>query len=164
MWSVLVHLRYLSGTRFKTQTRHDLLKKMFIFAGLTGRSAHWQLRLYKFDFDAVYRAGIKHQVATALSHLTTTWLVQAPIVNNLFVAVFELQTETSLNTFLITDATITSDEADIQVIVQVVENTGAEKGRAVPSLQTICNIRPLMPSANTLQKIWAMQMTSTPSI
>lgn len=38
----------------------------------TGKLAHWLLRLSKLEFDAVHRAGIKHQTAEALSRFPTT--------------------------------------------------------------------------------------------
>lgn len=58
--SVLMFRPRLEGTRSAIRTDHDLLKQILNLADATGHFAGWQLRLLQFDFDVVYRAGIKH--------------------------------------------------------------------------------------------------------
>ncbi len=71
VWSVL-HVRpYLSHTHFTVRTDHNALRWAFFIAEAEGRLAKWRLRLAEFDFDVVYRPGIKHTVPEALSRVPT---------------------------------------------------------------------------------------------
>ncbi len=72
VWSIL-HLRpYLERTRFTVRTDHHALKWALFVSNAEGRLAKWRLRLAEFDFDVIYRPGIKHQVFDALSRIETT--------------------------------------------------------------------------------------------
>lgn len=62
----------MEGARFTIRTDHDALRWILNMADATGKLARWRLRLSKYEFDVVHRAGIKHQSADALSRLTTS--------------------------------------------------------------------------------------------
>ncbi len=69
VWAVL-HLRlYLERTRFTVRTDHHALKWALFLAKAEGRLAKWRLRLAEFDFDVVYRPGVKHSAPDALSRV-----------------------------------------------------------------------------------------------
>lgn len=37
-----------------------------------GRLAQWRLKLFEYDFNVIYRAGVKHQAVDALSRIPMT--------------------------------------------------------------------------------------------
>ncbi len=71
VWAVF-HLRpYLGRTRFTVRTDHYALKWACFLAKVNGRLAKCRLRLEEFDFDVVYRPGLKHSVPDALYRVET---------------------------------------------------------------------------------------------
>ena len=69
IWAVLTLRPYLEGSHFKVRTDHNALKWMLTLNDPTGRLMRWRLRLSEFDYEIVYRPGLKHQVPDALSRL-----------------------------------------------------------------------------------------------
>ena len=69
IWAVLALRPYLEGAHFKVRTDHNALKWMLTLNDPTGRLMRWRLRLSEFDYEIVYRPGLKHQVPDALSRL-----------------------------------------------------------------------------------------------
>lgn len=52
-------------------TGHEALKWLLTTADDTGRLARWRLRILKFHFEVVHRAGITYQASDKLSGLRT---------------------------------------------------------------------------------------------
>ena len=56
-----------------TKFWHYLMGRKFTFhvdlSALTGRLAHWMLRLQEFDFQIHHRPGVQHAIADYLSRL-----------------------------------------------------------------------------------------------
>lgn len=123
---------YLEEIRFTILTDHNLLKWILNLADITGRLESWRLRLSGFDIDVVHCAGNKHQAADALFRLTATGEDQAPIENDLPVAIFETTPENNPKVCLVTDMTALLDEFNIRASVQIVEDNDAEKERGQP--------------------------------
>lgn len=98
---------------------------------MTGRSARWRLRLFKFELAVVHLAGIEHQTTDALSCPTTTGKPHALIESDLPVALLELSIVNILNILPIADVASLSDDANIRMIVYVAEDNIAEKRGAV---------------------------------
>ncbi len=71
VWAVLLLRPYLERTRFTARTDHHALKWALFLANAEGRLAKWRLRLAEFDFEVVYRPGVKHSVPDALSRVDT---------------------------------------------------------------------------------------------
>ncbi len=83
VWSIL-HLRpYLERTRFTVRTDHHALKWALFLSNAEGRLSKWRLRLAEFDFDVVYRPGVKHQVPDALSRIETTGGESGPLEDSI---------------------------------------------------------------------------------
>lgn len=57
--------------RFTISTDHDAHKWVLNVPDWTGRLVRWRLRLSKFDFEVVYRAGVKNQDVEASQRLET---------------------------------------------------------------------------------------------
>lgn len=68
-WPVLLLRSYLEGHCFIIQTDHNALEWLFNLTDAAGRLAPWCLRLLQFDFDVIHHAGMKFQIADALSRL-----------------------------------------------------------------------------------------------
>ncbi len=84
VWAVL-HLRpYLERTRFTIRTDHHALKWALFLAKAEGRLAKWRLRLAEFDFDVVYRPGVKHSVPDALYRVETTNGEQGALADEIY--------------------------------------------------------------------------------
>ena len=69
VWSVLTLRPYLEGAHFLVRTDHNALKWLLTLEDPTGRLMRWRLRLMEFDYEIIYRPGLKHQVPDALSRL-----------------------------------------------------------------------------------------------
>ena len=69
VWSTLTLRPYLEGSHFKVRTDHNALKWMLTLNDPSGRLMRWRLRLMEYDYEIVYRPGLKHQVPDALSRL-----------------------------------------------------------------------------------------------
>ncbi len=66
VWAVL-HLRpYLERTRFTVRTDHHALNWASFLANAEESLAKWRLWLAEFDFEVIYRPGVKHSVHDAL--------------------------------------------------------------------------------------------------
>lgn len=68
----------------------------------SGRLALWRLRISKFDFNVVYRAGVKHQAAVALSCLQTTDDDGAPLKGDM--SLLSVDVESDHTSILLTNA------------------------------------------------------------
>ncbi len=64
---------------FDFKNDHHALKWAFFLWNAEGRLAKWRLRLAEFDFDVVYRPGVKHKVPEALSRIETTGGESGPL-------------------------------------------------------------------------------------
>ena len=61
---------YLAGQRFKVFTDHVALKWLMSIKQATGRLARWAVLLQGYDFEVCHKAGIRNEVADALSRRT----------------------------------------------------------------------------------------------
>lgn len=64
---ILLLCFYPEESRFKVRTDQKVLKCLITMTDPNGRLARWRLRVLEFGFDIVRRAGVKLQVAGALS-------------------------------------------------------------------------------------------------
>jgi len=69
VWSVKRLHHYLYGKKFLVITDHSALKWLMNIAEPTGRLMRWSLFLQCYDFEVLYRAGVVHQNADALSRI-----------------------------------------------------------------------------------------------
>lgn len=96
VWSELLLQTYLEGARFTIRTDQELLECCILnFTDITSRLARWRLRLSRFEFDVVLRAGIKHQAADALSRLHTLNEDTVPLDNDSPFLAIDVQNEIS---------------------------------------------------------------------
>lgn len=126
----------LEEVRFTTRADHVLLKWILTVADATDRLARWQIRLFELEFYVVHRAGVEHRGVYALFYLRTTGEDQAPIFDDVPVAVLKTAPENNPKVSFVTDMATLSDEAEIRATVQIAENNDAEKESTVPPLRT----------------------------
>lgn len=62
---------HLYGVVFTVETDHIALKWLMNDRDVQGRLARWALKLMCYDFTIVYRKGVHHRVADALSEAGT---------------------------------------------------------------------------------------------
>lgn len=72
VWPALLLRLYLEYQGFTIITDQDTLKRMLNLAEWAGRTARCRLCLSEFDFDVIYRTGIKHQHTDKVSRLSPT--------------------------------------------------------------------------------------------
>lgn len=67
IWAIKHFRVYLYGTRFTVVTDHSALTWLIKIKEPSGRLARWSIYLQAFQFDIVYRKGVSHANANALS-------------------------------------------------------------------------------------------------
>lgn len=67
VWTLLRLRSYLEGSLFTVRNNHSVLPWILHVFDTTGKPVQWRFRLFKYEFDVVYRLGVKHQAADALS-------------------------------------------------------------------------------------------------
>lgn len=85
IWAVTLPRPYLEESRFIIKTNREVLRHILTIAKATGKLARWRLRLSEFEFDIVYRVGMKHQAADTLSCLKTGGDQYTPLGNEVLV-------------------------------------------------------------------------------
>lgn len=123
---------YLKSPNFTIQTDEKCLKWILNFAGATGCSAHWRPCNFKFDFDLIHHAGIKHQAAGVLYCLQMTKADDKPVENDLQVAMLDTYTTVSTNGRL---------ENHQQATAKIVEDSDSLEHRHPVSLKTCYSTR-----------------------
>lgn len=83
VWAVLLLHPYSKSTLFSTCTDYDFLSWILNLMDSTERLTRRLPRLSKFNFNAVHRAGVKHQAVATLSCLLTTGKDVAPLEDDL---------------------------------------------------------------------------------
>lgn len=89
---------YLKETRISVRTEHNKLNRILSLTDSTGRLARWLLRLSKFEFDVIHRAGVKPQTADALSRLPTAEEDRTVLDDDLPVPAIEASNSNSFDT------------------------------------------------------------------
>lgn len=73
VWSIFLQSTYLEGKRSEICTGQDALEWILDLADSIGRLARYTLRLSKFSFEDVHKAGIKNLAVDAFSKLGNRW-------------------------------------------------------------------------------------------
>lgn len=81
-WSVLPLSLYPEENRLTIRTDHGTFKRILDLTDSTKQQARWRLRIFKFEFDVVHRAGNKHGAADVLSRLNKTGQDEGPPEDN----------------------------------------------------------------------------------
>lgn len=74
---------YLEGPRFTAKTDRYALKWILNLEEATGKLARRRLRLMKYDFEIIHRAGVNHQAADTLSTLDTERKDASDVANDI---------------------------------------------------------------------------------
>ena len=69
VWAVKTFRVYLYGTEFDLVTDHTALKWLLNLSEPQGRTARWVVQLQEYQFKVLYRRGVAHQNADALSRI-----------------------------------------------------------------------------------------------
>jgi len=69
VWAVKTFRVYLYGTEFNLVTDHTALKWLLNLSEPQGRTARWVVQLQEYQFKVLYRKGVAHQNADALSRI-----------------------------------------------------------------------------------------------
>jgi len=72
VWAIKHYRTYLHGRQFDLVTDHAALKWLLNHTAPQGRTARWVLQLQEFSPRVVYRKGVQHANADALSRLPIT--------------------------------------------------------------------------------------------
>lgn len=76
---------------------HKSLKWILNMTNRKGRLARWRLILYEFNFYVIRHAGVKHEVADALSRLPTAGSAHSALDNELLVLAVETTNSNSFD-------------------------------------------------------------------
>lgn len=78
VWAVLTLRPYREEVRFTIRTNHYSLCWLLYMTDASSRLTQWRLRLSDFEYDVIYRPGVKHLVADALSQILTNGTDDTP--------------------------------------------------------------------------------------
>jgi hypothetical protein len=76
VWSCKQYRPYLYGRKFTIVTDHKPLTLVFNVKDPSSRLLWWRLKLEEFDYQVVYKSGVRNTNADALSRITMTKIVQ----------------------------------------------------------------------------------------
>ena len=75
VWAVKTFRVYLYGKEFELVTDHAALKWLLNISEPHGRTARWVVQLQEYQFRVMYRKGVAHQNADALSRIPQPLIV-----------------------------------------------------------------------------------------
>lgn len=85
VWATVLPRPFLEGTALTFKTDKDSLKWMLNLTDASGRLEQWRVRLFELDFDVSHQAGVKHEVASAVSRLPPDGEKKTHLDDDLFV-------------------------------------------------------------------------------
>ena len=71
VWGIKHFRPYLYGRKFKVVSDHELLTWIMSVIGPGSRLLKWRIQLEEYDYDIVYKPGVKNSNADALSRIDT---------------------------------------------------------------------------------------------
>ena len=80
IWSCTHYRPYLYGRKLTIMTDHKPLSWVFNMKDLSSRLLRWRLKLEEYDYDIVYKRGVRNTNPDALNRITMTRI--SPVANN----------------------------------------------------------------------------------
>lgn len=84
---------------FEVRSDQDSVRWMLNIETQSERLARWKLRIQEFDYEVIYRPGIKHIAPDGLSRLDTDGQDESELGDDILVMALTKSDEKTLNTF-----------------------------------------------------------------